>query len=41
MVRFGQPHLFLRWGSWRLLKHSTLSWDGRFRWREFDRMRSG
>jgi hypothetical protein len=41
MVRFWNPHLFLRWGFWRFFKHSIFdSGFGRLRWSEFDQLGS-
>jgi hypothetical protein len=42
MIGFWTPHLFLRWGSPILLKHSNFhSWGGRFGWSESDRLGGG
>ena len=41
MVRFWNPHLFLRRGSQWLLNHTISHRGGRLRWGDFDELGSG
>jgi hypothetical protein len=40
MVRFWNPHLFLRRGSHRLLNHTISHMGNRLSWGDFDELRS-
>jgi hypothetical protein len=41
VVRFWNPHMFLRRGSHRLLNHIIFHRGNRLRWGDFDKLGSG